>query len=90
MFPSSLLSTGGDEINANCYTTDTETQAALNSTGETFEEALSKFTVATHSAVEKTGKTPVVWEEMVLSHNVTLSNETVVMWVYSYLHLLYV
>jgi len=78
------MSTGGDELNENCFTQDTETQQELNSTGLTLEQALSKFTVTTHSAIEKLGKTPVVWEEMVLAHNVTLSNNTIVMvWISS-------
>jgi len=37
-----------------------------------------------HNALKSIGKTPVVWEEMVLVNNVTLSNETVVMvWISS-------
>lgn len=62
MFPSTLFSTGGDEINANCYTQDEETQKALNSTGKTFEEALSAFTEVSHKALRDLSKTPVVWE----------------------------
>ena len=62
MFPSTLFSTGGDEINANCYEQDGETQAALDASGKTFEEALNEFTRVTHEAVRGTGKTPVVWE----------------------------
>lgn len=62
MFPSTLFSTGGDEINANCYAQDTETQKELNATGKTFEEALDTFTQATHKALIAEGKTPVVWE----------------------------
>ena len=62
MFPSKYFSTGGDELNEACYTADAETQKTLNSTGETLEQALSNFTVATHAALIKQGKTPVVWE----------------------------
>ncbi|KAI0927724.1 hypothetical protein AcV5_008183 [Taiwanofungus camphoratus] len=84
MFPSSIVSTGGDEINMNCYNTDEETQLDLNSTGRTFVEALSDFTTGTHSALLAAGKTPAVWEEMVLDFNVTLSNETLVLvWISS-------
>ncbi|KIJ54523.1 glycoside hydrolase family 20 protein [Sphaerobolus stellatus SS14] len=82
--PSKLFSTGGDEINANCYTQDPLTQQLLNSSGQSFEQALSKFTQATHSTLIEMGKTPVVWEEMVLSHNVTLANNTIAMvWISS-------
>ncbi|TDL19713.1 N-acetylhexosaminidase [Rickenella mellea] len=84
LFPSKLMSTGGDEINQNCYNTDAETQSDLKAQGRTFEQALDVFTQATHGAVRASGKTPVVWEEMVLSHNVTLSNDTIAMvWISS-------
>ncbi|KZT28738.1 glycoside hydrolase family 20 protein [Neolentinus lepideus HHB14362 ss-1] len=84
MFPSKFVSTGGDELNVNCYDQDSVTQGTLNKTGQTLEQALDSFTQATHGALAKAGKTPVVWEEMVLDHNVTLSNDTVVMvWISS-------
>ncbi|KAI9069366.1 glycoside hydrolase family 20 protein [Trametes sanguinea] len=84
MFPSKLFSTGGDELNTNCYAIDEPTQASLNATGRTLEQALDAFTQETHKALEVKGKTPVVWEEMVLVHNVTLSKETkVLVWISS-------
>ncbi|KAI0823997.1 N-acetylhexosaminidase [Trametes gibbosa] len=84
MFPSSLLSTGGDELNTECYVQDAETQADLKASGQTLEQALDVFTRATHAAIRAEGKTPAVWEEMVLEHNVTLGNDTVVMvWISS-------
>ncbi|CAL1713569.1 unnamed protein product [Somion occarium] len=84
LFPSKFFSTGGDEVNTECYANDSQTQSILQSTGQTFEQALSGFMQTTQGALEKAGKTPVVWEEMVLEHNVTLSNETVVMvWISS-------
>jgi hexosaminidase len=60
--PSTLFSTGGDELNVPCYTNDTETQQLLNSTGKTLEQALDTFTQTTHKALIAEGKTPVVWE----------------------------
>ncbi|KAJ6455070.1 beta-hexosaminidase [Mycena vitilis] len=84
VMPSKYFSTGGDELNTECYTQDPQTQADLKKAGKTLEQALSTFTQATHSALAKLDKTPVVWEEMVLNHNVTLSNSTVVMvWISS-------
>ncbi|KAF8315602.1 N-acetylhexosaminidase [Clavulina sp. PMI_390] len=83
-YAGTLFSTGGDEINANCYNTDNATQAELASKGITFDQALSDFVVNGHAAVRKAGKTPVVWEEMVLSNPVTLGNDTVVLvWISS-------
>ncbi len=79
MFPSTILSTGGDEVNANCYEQDVETQADLKAAGRTIEQALDVFTQKTHGAIIAEGKTPAVWEEMVLDHNITLSNNTIVL-----------
>ena len=62
MFESKLFSTGGDEVNVNCYTHDQETQQALLASGKTLEEALDAFTQRTHSVLLGAGKTPVVWE----------------------------
>lgn len=64
MFPSTLMSTGGDELNTNCYGQDAETQADLKSAGQTLEQALDVFTQKTHAAIEAVGKTPAVWEGM--------------------------
>lgn len=84
LFPSKYFSTGGDEINIPCYDQDGPTQATLKSTGKTLEQALSTFVQSTHSALRAKGKTAVVWEEMVLAHNVTLANDTIVMvWISS-------
>ena len=79
MFPGNYFSTGGDEINANCYTDDPQTQEALAASGKTYEQALDSFTQAEHQALKGVGKTAVVWEEMVLDHDVTLADDTIVM-----------
>ena len=79
MFPGSYFHTGGDEINAECYTDDPQTQKALNASGKTFEQALDDFIQAEHKALKGIGKTAVVWEETVLDYNVTLANDTVIM-----------
>jgi hexosaminidase len=63
LFPSTLFSTGGDEINARCYADDAQTQHDLD--GRTLEQALDAFTQATHGALRKLGKTPVVWEGVI-------------------------
>lgn len=73
------MSTGGDEVNLNCYNNDAETQAELKSSNQTLDEALNTFVQATHDALKKAGKTPLVKEEMVLDYNLTLSNDTIAM-----------
>ncbi|KAJ7838793.1 beta-hexosaminidase [Mycena olivaceomarginata] len=84
VLPSKYFSTGGDELNTECYTKDAQTQADLKKAGKNLEQALDTFTQATHGALAKLGKTAVVWEEMVLDHNLTLSNNTLIMvWISS-------
>ena len=60
LFTSTLFGTGGDEINMRCYADDAQTQSDL--AGRTLNQALDAFTQATHGALRKLGKTPVVWE----------------------------
>jgi hexosaminidase len=60
--PSTLFSTGGDELNVNCYTQDPQTQADLSQSGKTLYQALDAFTQKSHDALRSIGKTPVVWE----------------------------
>ena len=62
LFPSSLFSTGGDELNVPCYDQDAETQQVLNSTGQSLEDALDTFVTSVHGALRLLGKTPVVME----------------------------
>jgi hexosaminidase len=69
MFPSKFFSTGGDELNMNCYAQDPETQQALQASGKTLEQALDTFTQSTHGALISAGKTPVVWEGDPLGHH---------------------
>ena len=84
MFPSKLFSTGGDELNTNCYSIDQPTQDSLKASGRTLEQALDVFTQETHKALEVKGKTPVVWEEMVLDNALPLKQDTpVLVWISS-------
>lgn len=60
--PSKFFSTGGDEVNTNCYAQDPQTQTDLKSSGRTLEQALDVFVQATQSVLKVLGKTPVVSE----------------------------
>ncbi|KAG8917844.1 N-acetyl-glucosamine-6-phosphate deacetylase [Tulasnella sp. 417] len=77
MFPSKYFSSGGDEVNFNCYAHDAQTQTELKLSKKTLEKALASYVEQTHSVVTGAGKTPVVWEEMVLRHKINLANDTV-------------
>lgn len=56
---------------------DAQSQAELKSSTKTMEKALSSYVEQTHSVITRAGKTPVVWEEMVLRHKIKLVNDTV-------------
>jgi hexosaminidase len=60
--PSKMFSTGGDEVNTNCYMADGPTLADLRNSGRTLEQALDAFTQVTHGVLLEQGKAPVVWE----------------------------
>ncbi|OXG85443.1 hexosaminidase [Cryptococcus neoformans A2-102-5] len=80
------FSTGGDEINMNCMLEDIPTASKLKARGWTLDDALDHFTEKTHAPLRQAGKTPVVWQEMVLSHGKmpSLTNDTIVdIWVNS-------
>lgn len=62
--PGKYFSTGGDEINQNCYAKDAPTQAALKASNQTIEQALATFVQGAHAAVKAKGKHPVVWQGM--------------------------
>ncbi|KAL0570964.1 Glucosamine-6-phosphate isomerase (Glucosamine-6-phosphate deaminase) (GNPDA) (GlcN6P deaminase) [Marasmius crinis-equi] len=78
--PSKFFHTGGDEVNQPCYNEDEHTQRELSNSGRTLEQAIGKWVDATHERLRSIGKTPVVWEEMVLEHNITLKNDTVALY----------
>ncbi|KAG6900337.1 hypothetical protein C0993_012294 [Termitomyces sp. T159_Od127] len=84
LFQSELFSTGGDELNSNCYAQDNATQADLAIQGKTLDQALDTFVQAIHAGLRSVGKRAVVWEEMVLDHPVTLANDTIALvWISS-------
>ena len=56
------MSTGGDEFNEECYVQDPQTQADLQASGQTLEQALGTFVRTMQGVLQKEGKTPVVWE----------------------------
>ncbi|BGP28592.1 Glucosamine-6-phosphate isomerase (Glucosamine-6-phosphate deaminase) (GNPDA) (GlcN6P deaminase) [Rhodotorula toruloides] len=76
---SSFFSSGGDEVNERCYLDDPETKTALEARNATVDELLGEYVTGLHDALVESNKTPVVWEELVLKHDLGLANETVVM-----------
>ena len=76
---SHYISGGGDEINQACYESDPAFVEALKASGKTYDEALQHFVQKMHDAIRAQGKQPLVWEELVLQHDIGLrETETLV------------
>ncbi|OCH86979.1 N-acetylhexosaminidase, partial [Obba rivulosa] len=73
-----MTSSGGDEVNLPCWAEDKETQADLARTNITIEQALDSFIGEVQGVLKKNGKVPFIKSDMVLTHNVTVTNDTVV------------
>jgi len=70
--------------NERCYLDDPYTAAAMAARNATLDELLADFVSGLHSSVRANGKTPVVWEEAVLNHDLALGKDAVVtVWINS-------
>ena len=67
--------TGGDELNANDSMLDPGVRSNATSV---LQPLLQKFIDFAHGKVRKAGLTPMVWEEMVTTWNITLGSDVVV------------
>lgn len=71
----SFFHMGGDEVNKNVYLL----QEGLGSNdSRVLQPLLSKLVHSVHDRVRAHGLTPIVWEEMILDWNLTLSRDTLV------------
>ncbi|KAF2625717.1 glycoside hydrolase family 20 protein [Macroventuria anomochaeta] len=67
--------TGGDEVNLNAYSLD---DTVKSSDPEVLQPLMQAFVSTNHERVRKAGLTPVVWEEMLLTWNLTLGSDVIV------------
>lgn len=67
--------TGGDEVNVNAYLLDNTVKS--NDT-EILRPLMQKFVDRNHAQVRAAGLTPLAWEEMLLTWNLTLGSDVVV------------
>lgn len=72
---SAYFHTGGDEVNLNAYTLD---DTVKSSDPEVLQPLMQAFVSANHDRVRAAGLTPMVWEEMLLTWNLTLGDDVVV------------
>lgn len=67
--------TGGDEVNLKAYTLD---DTVKSSDPEVLQPLMQAFVSANHDRVRSAGLTPMVWEEMLLTWNLTLGDDVIV------------
>ena len=71
----SYFHTGGDEVNLNAYTLD---NTVNSSDPAVLQPLMQAFVDKNHERVRRAGLAPVVWEEMLLTWNLTLGDDVVV------------
>ncbi|CAD0083239.1 unnamed protein product [Aureobasidium vineae] len=72
---SSYFHTGGDEVNVNAYTLDDTVRS--NDTA-ILQPLMQAFVDRAHAKVRAAGLTPIAWEEMLLTWNLTLGSDVVI------------
>ncbi|OCK80135.1 glycoside hydrolase family 20 protein [Lepidopterella palustris CBS 459.81] len=72
---SAYFHTGGDEVNLNAYTLD---ETVKSKDPAVLQPLMQKFVDRNHNQIRAAGLTPIVWEEMLLTWNLTLGNDVVV------------
>jgi len=72
---SAYFHTGGDEVNQNAYLNDDTVRSNETSV---LQPLLQKFVDRNHDQIRANGMSPVVWEEMLLTWNLTLGSDVVV------------
>lgn len=72
---SAYFHSGGDEVNQNAYLNDDTVRSNETSV---LQPLIQKFVDRNHDQIRANGMTPVVWEEMLLTWNLTLGSDVVV------------
>ncbi|KAH9848284.1 N-acetylhexosaminidase [Lenzites betulinus] len=76
--PGTMMSSGGDEVNLPCWEEDEQTMSDLERRNITIADALNEFVQTVQGVITEHGKTPFIKSDMVLTHNVPVVNNTVV------------
>ncbi|KAF9577833.1 hypothetical protein BGW38_006710, partial [Lunasporangiospora selenospora] len=76
LFKDKLVHAGADEVNFNCWNRTESVlelmeKKSIPRTKEGFDRILDGFVEKQHSMIRNTGKTPIVWEEPLLDHDLS-------------------
>eukprot|EP01121_Diplochlamys_sp_Union-15-3_P000035 TRINITY_DN1002_c0_g2_i1.p1 TRINITY_DN1002_c0_g2~~TRINITY_DN1002_c0_g2_i1.p1 ORF type:complete len:536 (+),score=61.69 TRINITY_DN1002_c0_g2_i1:45-1652(+) len=78
-FPDQYFHIGSDEVNSNCWLSDSGIQQWMKQNGiTTVSGILQYFEDKEHSIIRKNGKTPINWEEVITEHNLNLDKSTLI------------
>lgn len=72
---SAYFHTGGDEVNLQAYMLDETVQSNLSSV---IQPLLQRFLDRNHDQIRSKGLTPIVWEEMLTTWNLTLGDDVLI------------
>ncbi|KAI0697016.1 N-acetylhexosaminidase [Cytidiella melzeri] len=80
-FTGTMMSSGGDEVNLACWEDDEDFVNDLTAANTTIPEALNRFIQEVQGVIKLHNKMPLIKSDMILAHNVTVTNDTVaVVW----------
>lgn len=71
----SLFHTGGDEVNFNAYLLD---ETVRSNDSAIIRGLLQSFANFNHATVRASGLTPIVWQDMLLTYNLTLGKDVII------------
>ncbi|KAI0087447.1 N-acetylhexosaminidase [Irpex rosettiformis] len=81
MFTGPMMSSGGDEVNLPCWEEDADFVRDSIVANTTIPEALDRFVQEIQGIIKKRKKMPLIKSDMILTHNVTVTDDTVaVVW----------
>ncbi|KAJ9089787.1 Glucosamine-6-phosphate isomerase (Glucosamine-6-phosphate deaminase) (GNPDA) (GlcN6P deaminase) [Entomophthora muscae] len=78
LFPDSRLHLSGDEVNQKCWDEDENIQKYVKENDIDSKSLLDGFAKKMHDHAKEKKRSILVWEEMVLNHNVSLPKDTLV------------
>ncbi|KXN74560.1 glycoside hydrolase family 20 protein [Conidiobolus coronatus NRRL 28638] len=78
LFPDQYIHLSGDEVNNNAWNNSATIREYIAKHNVTFDKLLGDFNLGMQAQAKKHNKSVMVWEEILLNHNVTLPSDALV------------
>lgn len=78
LFPDKFIHLSGDEVNLRCWNNTKSIRDYVEAKGVTLDLLLTDFATKMHRRAEKHKKSIMVWQEILLNHNIPLPEDTLV------------